>query len=279
MKDYNMFEVSIAKNLFRDAIQSIFPREHIAYAFLTGPFTFGSAKHDIDIVVVIDEDKLQPFEKEKYIEKILTFVEKYLRIHKFLGYIPDLDFPSDVVTTSQIEDAINGRGFDIKNDKLYLREIKTKEDYLDNKIDYRVYLWELITSYEGFILGNYPKYIVDMQRALETILLFCLSNIEENETTLECIKEKIIVLPGLDSRYKVISNYLEPLIKYMLKIMNSQGYIVNKENYFLLNKEKIQQWESSIIKRHKENRWKGKSLFESWDILRLHAKKIINDFL
>ena len=274
-----MFEVNMAKNLFKDAIQSIFPKEHITYAFLTGPFTFGSAKHDIDIVVVIDENKLQPFERERYIEKILMFVEKYLRIHKFFGYTPDLDFPSDVITVSQIEDAIKGRGFDIEDDKLYLRKIKTKEDYLDSKIDYRVYLWELITSHESFILGNYPKYIVDMFRALETILLFVLSNIEKDETTFCCIKEKIITLPDLDRRYKIILDYLEPMINYALKIMSFQGYIIKKENNFLLNKEKINMWVNSVVKRHKENKWKGTLLFGSWDVLRSHARKIISEFL
>lgn len=275
----DMFEVELAKNLFKDAIKSSFNEEHIIYAFLTGPFTFGSAKHDIDMVVVIDNKRLNPLEKIEYQKRILKFVEKYLRIHKFLGYAPDLDFPSDVVTYTQIEDSINGRGFDVKDSKLYLRKIKTKKDYFNTKIDYRVYLWELITSCEGFILGDYTKYIVDKFRALNTILLYTISKLESGKVTLRDIKEKIFTLAGLDERYDVVSDYIEPMIVYMLRIMSFQGYIAQEDEKILLKKEKIREWEKSIIEKHRTNNWKGKPLFISWQILRTHAKNIIKEWL
>src|SRR3989344_2309970 len=278
-----IYEVESAKRLFKDSIESIFPKKLVSYAFLTGPFTFGSANHDIDIVVVLDDKLISEEEFKIYTEKVKRFSEKYLRIHKSLGYKPDLDFPSDVVTVAQIKDAIDGRGFDINNGKLDLYEITSKEGFLSPDIDYRVYLWELITSNNGFIIGNFSKFTIDSISALRSIILFTLTKRDNNEVSLRDIRDKIFRIAGLDERYSLISESLEPLIEHVLSDLVLENFLsrlglTEEIQNFEINKVNLDIWEKSIISKHNERKWKGKSIFGSWDTLRDNAKRFLREW-
>lgn len=242
------------------SINAIFSPEEVKYAFLTGSFTLGTIGSDIDTVVVLNNNHLD-------FDKVKRFVDTYMMVHDKYGCKPDRDFPSDIVTPHQIENTINGRGFDIDSGNLYLRNIDSPEAFLDPDLDYRVYLWELISSQDGFICGNMMDFREDQYDAMRTIINYTMLNKES--MSLDDLSREIFTTTGMDSKYHALSEDCRDVIKScydpnIFKVYNSE-LVVNEQR-------KLRKWEKSVIQRKYSGEFNARPVFGSWQALRRYIE-------
>jgi hypothetical protein len=268
-------EIQTAKSLFTDAIQAIFPPSHVSYAFLTGGFVLGTSSNDIDIVVVLRRDRLTAYDMAQYQNIACRFSEEYLTIHQKLGYLPDLDFPSDILTDVQIENAIEGRGFDLMNQKLALRSISDNDGFLDEKIDYRVWLWELLTTSEGFITGSYEDFRRDRLKAIETITLFALCS-SDPITSDVALLQRMVLVTGLDERYLTPRSDVWSLFTDVLTTLERRHALMYDQHpgAIIASTQWMHSWEAARIEKLTTHVWDGTLLFGSWENLRQHVHRL-----
>lgn len=157
------------RHQFRDVILDNL-ENHLSYSFLAGRVAHGvyEPTSDIDCIVVLKDSAYEDHIIDKRIKR---FVDGYLKIHRFFGFSPDVSFPGDVISETQKEEAIAGRGF-FSEGKFQCLPIVTDEDWDRENVDYRVWLTELAFNNMMFIAGDQQQFELDSERAVDTITKF-----------------------------------------------------------------------------------------------------------
>ena len=191
------------------AVGEFFPAKIVAFAYISGTFSYGGSvkgKSDVDITIV--------FKKEVglvdpgYLHgQIKLFIEKYRSIHDRFGYASDAIFPGEYVTVMQIDDAILGRGFTINGDGELFLPTASNEYYLANKEHwYRAWLSSM--AFSTFLCGDQGLMVQYKQQAWRTITLFLLSQYKPPHISSKGLIEKMLKNEnkwegvGVTARYK-----------------------------------------------------------------------------
>jgi len=145
----------------------------VDYAVLTGGFILNeNRKCDIDLIIVLKNDVKVNGELKNKIKK---FSLEHVNIQAKYNFLPDLDFPTYVVTKSQIVDTLNGRPFEYLNKKIFLKTFSRESWEKDLGSDYRVLLYQLISHDYDIFFGDIKSLQKDTEESLTQIFLYTYS--------------------------------------------------------------------------------------------------------
>ena len=264
------------KQLFRTLITETFG-DLTLYAFLGGSLAFNIDKKnsDIDCVVVLKDKAYQDIEIKN---KIKRFVRGYLKIHQICGYTPDLNFPGDIISESQKEEALGGLGFVSEGSVKTFLVIKEK-DWDRQNIDYRVWLTEIAFDSNMFVTGNLTLFRKDSMQAMDTILKFILflSNGQKIDPENVCneIFKKGKPFLGLSDLYRpVFESRLIEKLKLSFNHLETSGLVNKSGTYFQINFPLIKVWEADILAKSKRKR---SSYLISWQETRNYMRLLENE--
>jgi hypothetical protein len=241
-------EEQTIKQEFSDSINRNFDGL-LEFSFFSGRFAFDSAKKyksDIDCIVVLNNSAYQ----QNLSGGLEGFVKDYIKIHKTYNYLPDMHFPGDVLTRAQLNESLQGRGYEVIGDSLHLSPVISEQDFDKPDMDYRIWRNEMCFNNGRFICGDYEKFRQGRILAAKSIISFLISEGQICQNPSEIIKkilEKGRPYFGLDSRNGDINNidqqqiFSEALIKFDLSQINCL------ENLRLVNKIKSQGWHAKYL--------------------------------
>ncbi|HLC76562.1 MAG TPA: hypothetical protein VJB82_05645 [Candidatus Peribacterales bacterium] len=218
----------------------------------SGSFAYGGAtkdKSDLDVMTVLSPDiaEMPPTET---IQMIQSFVRDYIALHKEYGYRPDVVFPGEYITEANAEDAIAGRGFHVSESGLYLPPASDEYYLGDRERNYRA--WRSMLAFSRRLSGDEEKFHELKLRAWETIILFLLSQSDEDSTGSVTILD---ALTSQDDKWQSVgvtnkwltfredeSSYIEQtLVRLKARnILDAQGV------QYGLKKEQITSWCESV---------------------------------
>lgn len=270
-KHENFVELEFIRHQFRDTTQNNF-NDHLLYSFLAGKVAHGAGEptSDIDCIVVLRDSS---YNDSTICKRIKAFTNDYLKIHAFLGLSPDYKFPGDVISETQKEEAIAGRGFCLEG-KFQCTPIITDEDWDKENIDYRVWLTELAFNNNMFITGDRRQFELDSVRAVDTVTKLLLSLHANKETSSIKLAEEIMdggkSFLGFSRNYGTFVNYLEAKIQNSLSRLLNEGLVMRPraDGPYLPNKNLLMAWRQQLIRRAK----KPVSYLISWTSLRKYVR-------
>ena len=256
------------KVMFRRLVKKIFGNLTL-YSFLGGSVAFGidADSSDIDCIVVLRDKAYKDIEIR---EKVNRFAEGYIKLHYALGRIPDPKFPGDVISASQKEEALAGRGF-VNKGEIELPPILKFGDWDKQNVDYRVWLTEIAFGNNTFLTGNLHQFQDDSLRAIDTIVKFLLLLSKNDSISPENLCNEIFKrgksFLGLSDRYRpVFENLLLEKLKISFARLERLGFVVRSgNNLYLTNTKLIRGWKTDILKTAKEI---GAPYFVPWKDLR-----------
>ncbi|RLJ01130.1 MAG: hypothetical protein DRP06_00070 [Candidatus Aenigmatarchaeota archaeon] len=244
------------KGAFKKSIENLFSTE-VRYGFITGSFAYKNPTKfsDIDIVIVLDPNgKNQEILKSKRYE----FTEEYLKIHDEYNLNPDTYFPGEIISQDMIYDAINGRGYKIK-EGLYLEDIIYEEQWDDPELEYRCWRSMLAFNNNQFLTGDKKQFEEDRLLLNIEIAKYLLIehlktdgfkeyNISELKTLLI---NKILSgerkFLGLRNGSETYQNDLKEIYAQVFPILTQEGFVSSNHNKIIPNKEKLMEWEHDKI--------------------------------
>ena len=244
---------------FRKVVEEIF-EDYLVFACINGRAAVDldeTGESDIDVFAVLQDD----IPTNVFREKWETFVRAYRDIHIHFGYKYDTDFPGDFLTLSQLKECVSGRGFDIRNGKLFVEPIYSKEEE-SYEHDFRIFRSMLTIG--CFLTGDNLLFTQAKQLAVETTVKFILyrDHLLSTKEIILKLKEKKEIF-GFDERYEpVFSCIMRPAVENTINRLLLLDYITYKsiERQFQAT-ERIQEWATSIVKRT----WISSHLLE-WDL-------------
>lgn len=247
------FEQIQVKDQYKTAINKHF-KEEVAYSFISGGFTYGGAirgKSDIDIVSVFFPDAKSKDEK-KFWNGMSGFVDDYLSIHKQHGYVPDITFPGEYITTSQVQDAIAGRGFQVSDhNRLYLDAVTPTYYLEDSERWYRAWLSQ--SAFSDFITGDRELFLRNKEKAWKTVSMFNLLSIDQRDITTSSFLDYLVSNPnkkvgsGVHSRYRQFRQKEQPVMDRVMHTLVEDGVLTSRDSYvFTIQYDKVYQWENNV---------------------------------
>lgn len=255
---------ALATRIFKDLI---------LYVFLSGRVAFntGDRNSDIDCIVVL---KNRVYNDSEIKKKIKRFALGYLEIHKAFGYSPDLDFPGDVVSESQKEAALKGRGLTSKG-RVEIFPTLTKEDWDKENVDYKIWLIELALNNDMFVAGDPDQFCRDSMRAMDTILKFLFlgkEKMQPKDVYNELVEGDELFLGSSSSYGKEFKEYVSGKIELSLTRLETSKHVFKDGDFYLVNLPMAQKWKGSVIKESSM----PTSYLISWQELRDYMKLVNN---
>ena len=247
-------EVIYARKLFAQSIKAIFGKVAV-YSYISGTFAYGGArkrKSDIDVTLVFKDDVLN-IPKKKFLANISKFILDYKKIHSRLELKSDTLFPGEYITLKQVEDALRGRGFSIKNKREIYLPIASDRYYLSNTETW-FRAWLSSSAFSVYVSGGKRLFLANKIRAWETIILYLIKRHFLTELNPNIILEILVseknkwVDFGVTNRYKYFKKFECFYIKKALNNLKKQGYVYKKGNVLGVNSKKILEWENGIIR-------------------------------
>jgi len=250
---------------FSDSINRNFDKL-LDFSFFSGRFAFDSAeklKSDIDCIVVLNNLAYG----QNMVPRLEGFVRDYIRIHKTYNYLPDVHFPGDVLAKAQLNESLQGRGYEVIEDSLCLSPIISEQDFDKLDMDYRIWRNEMCFNNGRFICGDYVRFKQSRVLATKSIISFLVAEGEicqNPEEIIQLILKKGRSYFGIDSKYYGVNNkdqqqiFSEGLIEFNTNRINGLG-------------------SAQLIKKIKSRSWKAKYLY-GWEDLRKIATEELGKF-
>lgn len=246
------------KDAFQAAASKIFGSE-LCYLFFSGSLAYGGGvqhQSDIDVALVLSNGHVARGTRESRLMQYLAFGREYLRIHKEHFFVPDESFPGEFLTQDLIDDAINGRGFSVQKDKLFLPQASAAY-YLTNT-EHWFRAWLSMTAFGVYGSGSYEEFEHNKRRAWKSILLYlsskCLFRELDVETVLEILSSESNkwIGFGVTKNYKFFESHESSYIDDTLALLTGEGYMsrVRPARYRAVEK-RILEWEQSVISKHR----------------------------
>lgn len=265
MKELSIIDI---KKSFRDYLKKNLKND-IIYSFLCGSVVYSKdckSSSDIDIVLVLYKRSIRKMSIVK------DFVKFYVKQNIVFDYSPDLDFPGEYTTLKEIKDALNCRGFNVRNGRLFLRNLSYKDFFKNSELWFRV--WLSMQAFSIFCYGDYKKFFQNKILAWKTVILYIISshNISDTISVDEVIKyiinnkEKNVGF-GITNKYTMFREKEEDFIKVALKELCKDGFLHLKSEYrYEIDLKKVLRWENNIVINLEKNKYKA--------FLSLDTKKI-----
>ena len=149
---------------FKGGINTVFGNL-VEYVFLSGRFAYGTdekGKCDIDVITVL-KNEFENVDSKIAQEMIKKAASTYLEIHAKYGYKPDMLFPGEYITSKQVEDSLNGRGYHLRNGNVYLPIVCSDDYWLRYENEYRA--WRSMSAFNNasIISGKVKSKLNDWQ--------------------------------------------------------------------------------------------------------------------
>lgn len=212
-------------SVIRSAAQQL---PHLDYSIITGGFIHTDTRiNDVDIISVVS------IITNETRNAVLRFAIQHVRTEDKFGYIPDLSFPTDVMTRQQVIDAVNGRALTLRDRKLVLKEYSEEELVSNPESDYRVWLFEMISHDFDIIEGSFHLLVHDTITALKTVFLLACDTMSYSTSV------SLLVLRS-DMFKLAAKEYLLPerQLRLLLSMIEHEGFgrLVGGELYLVHNR-------------------------------------------
>jgi hypothetical protein len=246
---------------FRASIETNFGNI-IDFSFFSGRFAFDLAekhKSDIDCIVVLKDIAYSIDIKEN----LGQFVKDYIRIHEKNGYIPDLHFSGDIITQTQVSDAIHGRGFDVSGGVLTLSPVLCEEDFNRPDMDYRIWRHELCFNNNEFVFGDsalFEEARVESAKSLLRFILIDNPQVSSGREVVDVVLNYGRPVFGVDSRYSLAEK--KDSLELFQKALDALD----------VDRLAVSQWATNLVERITNSDWKGSHLY-NWESLREIANR------
>lgn len=222
----NGLKLSEVAEIIKNSFSKIIKSPDLCIIFGSSVYSKLDSKRDIDILMVT----------QKEIEKstLNKLKRSYFNLHKTLGLQPSFDFPGEYITSVQLKNSINGKGYEIDDkSKIIIKPIK--ENYEWNSYnEYRLFL-SALSGPTIFVYGDYPKCEHYKKRALESLIFLILLDKQPKEFNSRNIYDLIVC--GGESYFGFKKN--TKLKQYLIKRINDillnlylQGILVKKNSKF-----------------------------------------------
>ncbi|MEK7613835.1 MAG: GNAT family N-acetyltransferase [Patescibacteria group bacterium] len=234
--------------------ESIFETD-LEYIFLSGSVTYGGGvlgKSDLDAVLLFNDNLLLHNTKEQLFNKCLNFAQQYIRIHKKYGFSPDLLFPGEFLTRAMVNDALAGRGFAVRFNRLYLPQSSNQYYLTSEETWFRAWLSMLACSI--LLKGSEVNFKKIQRGAWKTIILFHIAQRAPMQVTPLEIAKIMVNNTDKSHGFGITKNYflfeaLElPTIKEAFEELSQEGYLVKKRKTYTVVIKKVASWENTLVK-------------------------------
>lgn len=167
----------------------------IDYSVITGGYVQNESKlGDVDIITVL------PYISINSRNEVINFAKKHVSAQINNRFSPDYQFPTDIITRQQINDAVSGRALELVNGKLKLKKYSKDEVSTMPEADYRVWLFEMITHDFDLVGGSFEHLVRDTIQAHKTIFLLLCSMIGYPEKiSIEWLRREIFSIADSDA--------------------------------------------------------------------------------
>lgn len=234
--------------------------EYITNILLTGSVPYGGGvlgQSDLDIVIILRDDFLGDQTHHEIYTRCRAFAFEYLRIHDQYGFRPDTLFPGEFLTESMVRDTVEGRGFSVKNSRLFLP--KTSNDYYLESAETWFQAWLSMLASGVVIHGPKQSFEKTRREAWRTILLHFIAQRPDTAITVEKIINTFMQNTNKDVQYGFTSNYflfktiLSPTLHATLEMLAEEGIVKKIKGKYHPKKERVQQWERTLVHMLQKN--------------------------
>jgi len=233
--------------------------DQLAFTACSGSYMYGhhsNSKSDIDMMVILKSTE----NRTQQLLLVEEFIPHYLAFHKELQQTPDLDFPGEYVTTSQIEDAINGRGFDSDKDEEKITLSSITADYFCEQIDNSYRLWLSMMAFSLYVAGDLASFCDYKMRALTTIIKYLLFESQASHADAQSLLDYLLSNTdknasfGITEKYSAIVQQELHFFELALHFLYTEGVLCAPSNgIYTVNCHAIQDWQISVL-HHLKNR-------------------------
>lgn len=282
-KQLYSIELSNLQKLFQQLkveARKIYPS--IRFIFLNGHFAYDKVNisSDIDISVILDHKSTSKLSKEALLKKRRLFSGLYRRLHKNYGVHINEQFPAEITSDIILDDVIEGRGFEVSNNRLELPLVTSSDHWLKNyEVDYRIWMSMLAFNNNRLIYGNKKKFFNIRTEVFIVILKFILLKLNIKRDSYLDIKEKVLDhIINTGNAFLGVDKSLLPEIYYdisilfdlSLDVLVKKRFISIKNNEFSVNRVKLLEWEKLVVDKKKNNIYKNLNIYpwkDYYDIL------------
>ena len=189
---------------------------------------------------------------------MVSFIKE---IHKKHGLKIDAEVPHEkkiLVSLQDFEKGIRGHGFEVKEGRVYIPEIKKTPEFLSSDEIVMRLMLNAITSKHIFVTGNKKYYLEKRKQALENLIRLFMSAKNMQETTVNELVENIIRKNKIEHGelflgYKdnqVIRKHLKRKFRIVLNNLANKGMMEKRKGkYSIRNKEWLQELPNEIKRR------------------------------
>lgn len=192
------------------------------YGFITGGALRNEKRgRDVDTVLVLNH--------KPDLESVRTFVRNNARIQTESGYVPDLQFPTEMPSTAQIGDCLGGRAFEVTDKGLYLPNYSDEVVMSYPEGDYKYWLYMLICHNNEFFTGNRASFEEATRAAMETVFLYTAEKYAYGSTVSSDQLSRDLLASGGNTKYPMhptlFENCLSRLSEKGLGAANKSGTV------------------------------------------------------
>ncbi|MBI2453109.1 hypothetical protein HYV56_00220 [Candidatus Peregrinibacteria bacterium] len=263
-------------------------REYVRLVITSGTFAYGGAtkgKSDVDILVVCEEGITNLSRKDLF-DWLTSFIEDYIGIHKRHDYCSDTTFPGEYITTSNVEDALAGRGFHVTEDDALHLPMASDDYYMkDPERWYRA--WRSALAFGKCLHGSEEEFAEMKNQAWEMIILFVLLQNDLTSVSSSTLFD-VMIDPenkwngiGITAKYKSFRDDERVYVESVLLRLSANGFLtLSDDGSYTPNMTKIKEWEAEVVKRLKDGSIKKASflltLEEMQELAKLATSKTLN---
>lgn len=262
--------------------------EYVRFVITSGTFAYGGAtkgKSDVDILLVCEQE-ITEMPRQDLFARLIAFIEDYVEIHRKHDYCPDTTFPGEYITTSNVEDALAGRGFHLTEEGVLHLPVASDDYYMqDPERWYRA--WRSALAFGKCLYGNEKGFDSVKNQAWEIVILYVLlqRNIASiNHSTLF----DTMIDPenkwngiGITAKYKSFREDERVHVERALLRLSTKGFLSLAENgTYAPDMGKIREWETGLVAKLADGSIKKApfliTLEESKELAQLAISKISN---
>lgn len=237
-------------------------KKYTIAVFYSGKIVYKMLHKSSDIDVVFVFKNLSPDKLERVVESIK---KDYFEIHMQLNLKADKLWPGEYITACILNEALEGRGFDLKNGILHLSPIKSDLECTINRL-YR-YWWSMLL-FSKFLCGDKRAYEKYKEKAWRLAVSFILYNFTKRydkrlytiEDFYDFISEGGKEFLGITRKYKnniTYRNQTITSIRRALFNLQKEGMVKFENDSVRLIELRILTRRMKVIeKRVKTNKWR-----------------------
>jgi hypothetical protein len=263
-------------------------RGYVRLVVTSGTFAYGGAtkgKSDVDILVVCEE-AITDVPRQDLFTRLRSFIEDYVSIHRKYDYRPDTTFPGEYITTSNVEDALAGRGFHVMEDGGLHLPMASDDYYMqDPERWYRA--WRSALAFGKCLHGSEEEFAEMKNQAWDVIILYVLLQNDLTSVNSSALFD-VMIDPenkwngiGITAKYKSFRDDERMYVESALLRLSANGFLtLSDDGSYAPNMTKIKEWEAEVAKMLEDGSIKKApfllTLEETQELAKLATAKTLN---